>query len=75
MMLENKVAVIYGAGGVIGSAVARAFAADGANVFLTGRHLALSNLSPRTSLQPAAPPMRRRWTLSMNMPWTRICSL
>jgi NAD(P)-dependent dehydrogenase (short-subunit alcohol dehydrogenase family) len=40
MMLENKVAVIYGAGGAIGSAVARAFAADGANVFLTGRHLA-----------------------------------
>ena len=40
MMLENKVTVIYGAGGAIGSAVARAFAADGANVFLTGRHLA-----------------------------------
>ncbi len=40
MMLENKVAVIYGAGGAIGSAVARAFAADGANLFLTGRHLA-----------------------------------
>ena len=39
-MLENKVAVIYGAGGAIGSAVARAFAADGANLFLTGRHLA-----------------------------------
>jgi NAD(P)-dependent dehydrogenase (short-subunit alcohol dehydrogenase family) len=40
MMLQNKVAVIYGAGGAIGSAVARAFAADGATVFLTGRHLA-----------------------------------
>jgi NAD(P)-dependent dehydrogenase (short-subunit alcohol dehydrogenase family) len=40
MMLENKVAVIYGAGGAIGSAVARAFASDGANLFLTGRHLA-----------------------------------
>jgi NAD(P)-dependent dehydrogenase (short-subunit alcohol dehydrogenase family) len=39
-MLENKVAVIYGAGGAIGSAVARAFASDGANLFLTGRHLA-----------------------------------
>jgi NAD(P)-dependent dehydrogenase (short-subunit alcohol dehydrogenase family) len=39
-MLENKVAVIYGAGGAIGSAVARAFAADGGNLFLTGRHLA-----------------------------------
>jgi NAD(P)-dependent dehydrogenase (short-subunit alcohol dehydrogenase family) len=40
MMLQNKVAVIYGAGGAIGSAVARAFAADGATVFLTGSNLA-----------------------------------
>jgi NAD(P)-dependent dehydrogenase (short-subunit alcohol dehydrogenase family) len=40
MMLEDKVAVIYGAGGAIGSAVARAFAAEGANLFLTGRYLA-----------------------------------
>jgi NAD(P)-dependent dehydrogenase (short-subunit alcohol dehydrogenase family) len=40
MMLKDKVAVIYGAGGAIGSAVARAFATEGANLFLTGRHLA-----------------------------------
>ncbi|HVR77607.1 MAG TPA: SDR family oxidoreductase [Acidimicrobiia bacterium] len=40
MILKDKVAVIYGAGGAIGSAVARAFALEGANVFLTGRHLA-----------------------------------
>jgi NAD(P)-dependent dehydrogenase (short-subunit alcohol dehydrogenase family) len=40
MMLKNKVAVIYGAGGAIGGAVARAFASEGANLFLTGRHLA-----------------------------------
>jgi NAD(P)-dependent dehydrogenase (short-subunit alcohol dehydrogenase family) len=37
MMLQNKVAVIYGAGGAIGSAVARAFAREGAKLFLTGR--------------------------------------
>lgn len=37
MLLKNKNAVIYGAGGHIGSAVARAFARDGANVFLAGR--------------------------------------
>jgi NAD(P)-dependent dehydrogenase (short-subunit alcohol dehydrogenase family) len=37
MVLEDKVAVIYGAAGGIGSAVARAFASEGAKVFLTGR--------------------------------------
>jgi NAD(P)-dependent dehydrogenase (short-subunit alcohol dehydrogenase family) len=37
MMLKDKVAVIYGAGGAIGCAVARAFAREGANLFLTGR--------------------------------------
>jgi NAD(P)-dependent dehydrogenase (short-subunit alcohol dehydrogenase family) len=36
MLLEIKTAVIYGAGGAIGSAVARAFAHEGASVFLTG---------------------------------------
>jgi len=37
MMLKDKVAVIYGAGGAIGGAVARAFAAEGADLYLTGR--------------------------------------
>jgi 3-oxoacyl-[acyl-carrier protein] reductase len=37
MLLENKVAIIYGAGGSIGGAVARAFAREGARVFLAGR--------------------------------------
>jgi NAD(P)-dependent dehydrogenase (short-subunit alcohol dehydrogenase family) len=36
MMLKDKVAVIYGAGGAIGGAVARAFASEGAKLFLTG---------------------------------------
>src|SRR5215207_5219412 len=40
MLLHNKVAVIYGAGGGIGGAVARAFGAEGAKVLLTGRSLA-----------------------------------
>ncbi len=39
-MLKNKVAVIYGAGGGIGGAVARAFAREGAKLFLTGRRWA-----------------------------------
>ena len=40
MLLKDKVAVIYGAGGAIGGAVARAFACEGATLFLTGRNLA-----------------------------------
>jgi NAD(P)-dependent dehydrogenase (short-subunit alcohol dehydrogenase family) len=40
MLLTNKNAVIYGAGGAIGGAIARAFAREGAKVFLTGRRLA-----------------------------------
>jgi NAD(P)-dependent dehydrogenase (short-subunit alcohol dehydrogenase family) len=39
MMLKDKVAVVYGAGGAIGGAVARGFASEGARVFVTGRRL------------------------------------
>lgn len=39
MMLQNKTAIIYGAGGSLGGAVARALAGAGARVFLTGRTL------------------------------------
>ena len=40
MMLKDKVAVVYGAGGAIGSAVARSFAREGAKLFITGRRRA-----------------------------------
>jgi NAD(P)-dependent dehydrogenase (short-subunit alcohol dehydrogenase family) len=40
MLLQDKVAVIYGAGGAVGGAVARASAREGATLFLTGRHRA-----------------------------------
>ena len=39
MLLEGKIAVIYGGGGKVGGAVARAFAREGARVFLAGRTL------------------------------------
>ena len=39
MLLEDKNAVIYGAGGSIGGAAARAFAREGAKVHLAGRTL------------------------------------
>jgi 3-oxoacyl-[acyl-carrier protein] reductase len=40
MLLQNKNAVIYGGGGAVGGAVARAFAREGATVYLAGRTLA-----------------------------------
>jgi 3-oxoacyl-[acyl-carrier protein] reductase len=40
MLLEGKRAVIYGGGGKVGGAVARAFAREGAQVYLAGRTLA-----------------------------------
>jgi 3-oxoacyl-[acyl-carrier protein] reductase len=39
-LLETRTAVIYGAGGAIGGAVAQAFAREGAHLVLTGRRLA-----------------------------------
>ena len=37
MMLEGKNAIVYGGGGAIGGAAARAFGREGARVFLAGR--------------------------------------
>lgn len=37
MLLQNRNAVIYGGGGAVGGAVARAFAREGAKIFLAGR--------------------------------------
>src|SRR5688572_20279503 len=39
MLLQTKNAIIYGAGGSLGGAVARALANAGATVFLTGKKL------------------------------------
>src|SRR6476620_4540420 len=40
MLLKQRTAVVYGAAGSVGAAVARAFAREGAAVFLAGRRLA-----------------------------------
>lgn len=39
MLLSGKTAIIFGAGGAIGGAVAKAFAREGARLFLSGRSL------------------------------------
>jgi NAD(P)-dependent dehydrogenase (short-subunit alcohol dehydrogenase family) len=57
MLLENKNAVIYGAGGAIGAAVARAFARDGAKVDRVGLNQAAerSRLTRVGSARPRPP--------------------
>jgi NAD(P)-dependent dehydrogenase (short-subunit alcohol dehydrogenase family) len=40
MLLEGRNAIIYGGGGSVGGAIARAFSREGARVFLAGRTLA-----------------------------------
>ena len=40
MLLNGKTAIIFGASGAIGGAVAKAFAREGARVFLSGRNAA-----------------------------------
>jgi len=44
MLLADKVAVVYGAAGPIGGAMARGFAVEGARVFVAGRRA--TNLKP-----------------------------
>jgi len=39
MLLNDKIAIIYGAGGSVGSTIAKAFAKAGAKVFLAGRKI------------------------------------
>ncbi|MBF9071454.1 SDR family NAD(P)-dependent oxidoreductase [Streptacidiphilus fuscans] len=50
MLLKKKNAIVYGAGGAVGSAVALAFAQEGAQVFLAGRTAA--------TLEPVADKIR-----------------
>jgi hypothetical protein len=64
MMLKDKVAVIYGAGGAVGGAVARAFASEGAASFSPGAAWHRSKRSRRTSSTPVDPPTPRRSMLS-----------
>ena len=39
MLLQDKTTIIYGGGGAVGGAVAKAFAREGSHVFLAGRTL------------------------------------
>lgn len=78
MLLEGKNAVIYGAGGAIGGAVATAFAREGATVHLTGRTLApLEAVAERIRAEGGAAATAQVDALDetgsthMPMPWLR----
>jgi 7-alpha-hydroxysteroid dehydrogenase len=51
MLLKHRVAIVYGGGGAVGGAVAKAFAREGARVFLAGR--------TRASLEAVAQDIRK----------------
>jgi NAD(P)-dependent dehydrogenase (short-subunit alcohol dehydrogenase family) len=60
MLLKDKVALIYGAGGAIGGAVAQTFAREGAKVFLSGRNVAPVKAVAGDSLRRAEMSRRQR---------------
>jgi NADP-dependent 3-hydroxy acid dehydrogenase YdfG len=61
MVLKGKIAVVHGAGGAIGGAVARAFAREGAKLFLSGRNLASVEAVAKDIVASAAKP-RQLWS-------------
>ena len=65
MLLKGKIAVVHGAGGAIGGAVARAFARQGATLFLGGRNLASVEAVAKDIVASAAKLRRPRSTRSM----------
>jgi 3-oxoacyl-[acyl-carrier protein] reductase len=48
MLLEDRIAIVYGGGGAIGAAVARGFAREGARVYLAGRNIAALDATARS---------------------------
>ena len=70
MLLDGKNAVIYGGGGSIGGAVTRAFAREGARVFLPDARGRPSKPSPRRSGRRAVRPRPRSSMRSTRSPWT-----
>jgi hypothetical protein len=69
MLLENKNAIIYGAAGAVGGAVARAFAREGAGYFSPDETPTHSPSSPKRSRRPVGWPRPARLMLSTNRPW------
>jgi len=67
--LENKTAVIYAAAGASGGAVARAFAREGARLFLTGRNVVKVDAVAKEIVLLAASLRQHKLTLLTTKPW------
>jgi hypothetical protein len=74
MMLQDKIAVIYGAGAAIGGSVDAPLRARGPEFFSEGASGHSSKRSLRKSYRLADPPRRRSSTLSTNKLSTSIYS-
>jgi NAD(P)-dependent dehydrogenase (short-subunit alcohol dehydrogenase family) len=72
LTLQGKHAVVFGAGGSIGSAVARELASAGAKLFLAGRTAAsVAETARQIGAAGGARPTPRRSTRSITLPSTR----
>lgn len=67
MLLADKNVVIYGAAGAISAAVARAFAAEGATVYLTGHNAAALDTVAKEITAATGPRTRQSWTRPTGM--------
>ena len=68
-MLLDKIAIIYGAGGSIGSIVAETFAREGAKVFLTGHSKSNVDKVAKGLMLMVALPRRRKLMLLTRKRW------
>jgi hypothetical protein len=73
MMLKNRVAVMYGAGGAVGSASPAHSRARAPGFFSLGVTGHRSKFSPRKSLPRECPLKWQRSTRLTNKRWTGIC--
>lgn len=69
MLLNGKTAIIFGAGGAIGGAVAKAFAREGARLFLSGRSLSKVEASRMRLRRGVKRHRQHRSTRSTRRPW------
>ena len=74
MLLQDKVAVVYGAGGAVGGAIARSFAAEGARLYLTGRRREPVEIVAKDIVSAGGFAEVAQIVASTSGPWTGTCT-